>query len=152
MNIIPMFEVNKKINSSIKINPNLNAYKLRVHKLLEFEISLGELANETKCYDYSSSDISTDSDLILEKYLNCLSKLITLGIDYNYNDIDNINFLDNETCLSDQFLTLYIDINDLIVSPCKDHYTTLFEDLLTVGNCLGFSEDFINEKFMLKFS
>lgn len=153
MNIMPMFELNKKINSSIKINPELNAYRLRVRKLLEFEISLGELANETNCYDYSTSiETATDSDLILEKYLNCLSKLITLGIDHNYNDIDNINLLDNDTCLSDQFLNLYIDINDLIVSPCKDHYKTLFEDLLTVGNCLGFSEDFINEKFMLKFS
>ncbi len=153
MNIIPMFDVNKKINNSIKINPKLTSYKLRVRKLLEFEISLGELANETNCYNYSlSSTISENSDSILEKYLNCLSKLITLGIDHNYTDIDNINASANDSCLSDQFLTLYIDINDLIVSPCRDHYTTLFEDLLTVGNCLGFSDDFISENFMSKFS
>lgn len=153
MNIMPMFEVNKKTNNSIKINPELTAYKLRVRKFLEFEISLGELASETNCYDYSaSSKANADSDLILEKFLNCLSKLITLGIDHNYTDIDNIDYFENETCLSDQFLNLYIDINDLIVSPCRDHYTTLFEDLLAVGNYLGFSENFITEKFMLKFS
>ena len=66
------------------------------------------------------------------------------------NDITSINVATNENCLSDQFLNLYIDINDLIVSPCRDHYITLFEDILAVGEFLGFSEDVINEKFKLK--
>ena len=34
MNINPMFEINKKIISSISINPELDSYKLRVRKLL----------------------------------------------------------------------------------------------------------------------
>nr|WP_321835564.1 dUTP diphosphatase [Clostridium butyricum] len=53
----------------------------------------------------------------------------------------------NDYCLSDQFLNLYIDINDLIASPSMDHYQTLFEDLLSLGLTLGFSEDEISGQF-----
>lgn len=149
MNINPMFEINKKRISSISINADLEPYKLRVRKLLEFEVALGEFAKVTKCYDYSNDAvIDTDSDLILEKYINCISNLITLGIDHNYDDITSINVTANDNCLSDQFLNLYIDINDLIVSPCRDHYETLFEDMLAVGEFLGFSENIINESFL----
>lgn len=153
MNIMPMFDINQKLNNYKTIDPELDLYKLRVRKLLEFEISLGELATSTNCYAYSNDTVhEINRDLVLQKYLNCISKLITLGIDHNYTDINNITFAENENCLSDQFLNLYIDINDLIVSPCRDHYTTLFEDLLSVGNLLGFSEDYTSNEFISRFS
>ena len=153
MNIMPMFDINQKLNDYKTINPELDSYKLRVRKLLEFEISLGELATSTNCYAYSDDTVQKiNYDLIFQKYLNCMSKLITLGIDHNYTDISSIDFTENENCLSDQFLNLYIDINDLIVSPCRDHYTTLFEDLLSVGKFLGFSEDYINNELISRFS
>ena len=151
MNINPMFEINKKILSSLPINPELDSYKLRVRKLLEFEVTLGELAKVTNCYSYLDNNTEDPcSDLVLEKYINCISNLITLGIEHNYDDITSINVATNDNCLSDQFLNLYIDINDLIVSPCRDHYITLFEDILAVGEFLGFSEDIIDEKFKLR--
>ena len=151
MNINPMFEINKKIISSLPINPELDSYKLRVRKLLEFEVTLGELAKVTNCYSYLDNNTEDPcSDLVLEKYINCISNLITLGIDHNYDDITSINVATNDNCLSDQFLNLYIDINDLIVSPCRDLYITLFEDILAVGEFLGFSEDIIDEKFKLR--
>ncbi|NRV84845.1 dimeric dUTPase (all-alpha-NTP-PPase superfamily) [Clostridium beijerinckii] len=54
----------------------------------------------------------------------------------------------NDYCLSDQFLNLYIDINDLIAFPSIDHYLTLFEDLLSLGLTLGFSESQIQNQFI----
>ena len=148
MNINPMFQINKELLSSLSINKELDPGKLRVRKLLEFEVALGEFAKATNCYSYlNDTTLDISSDIILEKYINCISNLITLGIDHNYDDISSINVATNENCLSDQFLNLYIDINDLIVSPCRDHYITLFEDILAVGEFLGFSEEIINEKF-----
>lgn len=152
MNINPMFEINKKRISSMSINTDLAPYKLRVRKFLEFQVALGEFAKATKCYEYLTDtmvDTYINSDLILEKYINCISNLITLGIDHNYDDITSINVTPNDNCLSDQFLNLYVDINDLIVSPCRDHYKTLFEDMLAVGEFLGFSENVINERFLI---
>ena len=53
-----------------------------------------------------------------------------------------------EDCLSDQFLNLYIDINDLIISPSEDHFLTLLEDTLILGVSLGYSEAEILSAFI----
>jgi dimeric dUTPase (all-alpha-NTP-PPase superfamily) len=72
---------------------------------------------------------------------------LTLGIDHKYTDLIAVSINPNDYCLSDQFLNLYIDINDLIASPSMDHYLTLFEDLLSLGLTLGFSEEQIENAF-----
>ena len=84
---------------------------------------------------------------IFNKFIACISQVLTLGIDHNYDHIESVDMIANDYCLSDQFLNLYIDINDLIVSPSMDHYQTLFEDLLSLGLTLGFSEEEISHQF-----
>lgn len=148
MNIQPLFKVQKKYNDSLPINDELTSHKLQVRKNLEFEITLGALANETNCYNYlkkKTTPINLSS--IFNKYINCLSLALTLGIDHKYTDLIAVTMNPNDYCLSDQFLNLYIDINDLIASPSMDHYLTLFEDLLSLGLTLGFSEDQIQDTF-----
>ena len=54
----------------------------------------------------------------------------------------------NDYCLSDQFLNLFIDLNDLIISPSEDHYITLVEDFISLGITLGYSESKIKESFI----
>lgn len=149
MDIQPMLEIQKRFNENLNINEELDSYKLRARKNLEFEINLGALANETACFNYllnNASDI--DIDRIFDQYINCISQVLTLGIDHNYTNISSMSMNPNDYCLSDQFLTLYIDINDLIASPSFDHYQTLFEDLLSLGLTLGFSEEKIQEGFL----
>lgn len=148
MDIQPMLEMQKRFNENLNINEELDSYKLRARKNLEFEINLGALANETACFNYllnNTKDI--DIDKIFTKYITCISQVLTLGIDHNYMDIKEISMTPNDYCLSDQFLTLYIDINDLIASPSVDHYQTLFEDLLSLGLTLGFTEEKIKNGF-----
>lgn len=149
MNIQPMLEMQKRLNETLNINPELDSYKVTARKNLEFEITLGALANETNCFNYlldTTKDIYIDK--IFTKYINCISQVLTLGIDHKYSDIDEISMKPNDYCLSDQFLNLYIDINDLIASPSVDHYQTLFEDLLSLGLTLGFSEEKIKDEFL----
>ena len=149
MNIQPLFKVQKKYNDSLPINDELTSHKLQVRKNLEFEITLGALANETNCYNYlrkKTTPINFTS--IFNKYISCLSLALTLGIDHKYTDLIAVSMNPNDYCLSDQFLNLYIDINDLIVSPSMDHYLTLFEDLLSLGLTLGFSESQIKNEFI----
>lgn len=148
MDIQPMLEMQKRFNENLNINEELDSYKLRARKNLEFEINLGALANETACFNYllnNTKDI--DIDKVFTKYITCISQVLTLGIDHNYTDINKISMNPNDYCLSDQFLTLYIDINDLIASPSVDHYQTLFEDLLSLGLTLGFTEEKIKNGF-----
>jgi len=149
MNIQPLFKVQKKYNDSLPINDELSAHKLQVRKNLEFEITLGDLANETACFNYLNKKTKPiNITAIFNKYINCLSQSLTLGIDCKYTDLIAVSINPNDYCLSDQFLNLYIDINDLIVSPSMDHYLTLFEDLLSLGLTLGFSESQIQNEFI----
>lgn len=149
MNIQPLFEVQKKYNDSLPINDELGPYKLQVRKSLEFAISLGDLANETNCSNYLLTRTTpVNITEIFNKYINCISQVLTLGIDYKYTDLIAVSMSPNDYCLSDQFLNLYIDINDLIASASMDHYLTLCQDLLSLGLTLGFSEAQIQNQFI----
>lgn len=148
MNIQSMFDIQKNFNDTLSINENLDSYKLRARKNLEFVINLSDLANETTCFNYLAHNAKTiDVDKVFDKYITCISQALSLGIDHNYDDLLEIPMNPNDYCLSDQFLNLYIDINDLIASPSLDHYITLFEDLLSLGLTFGFSEAQIKTKF-----
>ncbi len=76
-----------------------------------------------------------------------MQQVLSVGITNEYDNVTEISMQPTEYCLSDQFLNLYIDINDLIISRSEDHFETLFEDLLSLGNTLGFSEQEITEGF-----
>ncbi len=148
MKIQPLFEMQKKYNSRLVINDELSLYKLHARKNLEFQIQLGDLANETKCFNYLKTEPQPiDINIISNKYISCISKILSLGIDNNYTDLSDIPLIPNDYCLSDQFLNLYFDISDLIMSPSKDHYLTLFQDFLSLGLTMGFSEEKILKDF-----
>ncbi|MDD6795413.1 MAG: dUTP diphosphatase [Clostridiaceae bacterium] len=148
MNITDLFELQKKVNNNINIDPSLTAYKVVARKNLELHVKMSDLANETQCYKYWIDDEPIlDHDAIFDKYITCLNQIISLGLNNNYSDIGEIIVEESEYCLSDQFLNLYIDINDQIISPSKDHYSTLVEDFLTLAISLGFSDEMILDGF-----
>lgn len=151
MNIMSLFEIQREKNKKIIIDNNLNQYKLSARKHLELHIKLSSLAEKTNCYKYWLGDnYEIDKNNIFSNYLDFLGQILTLGLDCNYTDITDVKVLPNDYCLSDQFLNLYIDINDLIISPSKDHYLTLLEDFISLGITLGYSENNIIDYFTLK--
>ena len=148
MNITDLFELQKKVNNNINIDPSLTAYKVVARKNLELHVKMSDLANETKCSTYwIDTQCTLDKTRTLEKYIACLRDIISLALDNNYDDIDEIDLEPSEYCLSDQFLNLYIDINDLVMSPSRDHFITILEDYLSLGLSLGFNEELIENEF-----
>lgn len=148
MNIANFFPEQKQVNSHIKMDNTLSDYKLLARKHLQLHIKLSDLANETKCYKYWVDDENIlDSNTIFEKYVICFKQILSVGLDKNYDDVDEITITPSEYCLSDQFINLYIDINDLIISPSKDHYITILEDFLSLSISLGFTEQQIIDRF-----
>ncbi|SFD20038.1 dUTP diphosphatase [Clostridium uliginosum] len=148
MDIKNLFKAQRTYNSHLSLNDELDYYKLETRKHLEFHVKISDLANETKCFKYwKDNNNLIDMQVIFKKYITCLSQILTLGIDNNYDDITDVCVKPNDYCLSDQFLNLYIDINDLIISPSKDHYLTIFEDLLSLGITLGFTQNQIQNEF-----
>jgi dimeric dUTPase (all-alpha-NTP-PPase superfamily) len=149
MNLNKFFTKQKELNKTLLLDPNLNDYKLTQRKFLELQIKIGVLAEETKCYKYwVEKDVKLVKPSVLDNYINCLSSILTIGIDEKYDEVEELVVKPNDYCLSDQFLNLFIDVNDLIISPSKDHYQTLLEDYLSLGTSLCFSEKQIEELFI----
>ncbi len=143
-----LFKVQKELDKKLNINPELDEYKIKARQNLELHIKISDLANETNCFAYTTdTKENIDDNVILSKYVQCLKQVLSVGITNGYDRVDEISIQSNEYCLSDQFLNLYIDINDLIISRSEDHFETLFEDLLSLGYALGFSEQQIIQEF-----
>ena len=152
MDFSNFFHYQAEFNEKLALDKSLDEYKITARKYLELHIKIGDLANSTNCFKYL---INIENTLcvttVLEKYIDCLSKIISIGISNNYF-IANIKITPNDYCLSDQFLNLYIDLNDLIISSSKDHFNTLLEDFLSLGITLGFSRNEIEKHFIKKTS
>ncbi|MDY4077676.1 MAG: dUTP diphosphatase [Clostridium sp.] len=146
MNIHILLNQEKELIKNIAIDDTLNDYTLFARKHLQLHIKMSDLANETKCYKYWVGEVdSVNLENVFQKYISCFHQILFLGLDGNFEDLETVTAQTTDSCLSDQFLNLYIDINDSIMSSSEDHFATLVEDYLTLGSCLGFSEEQIIE-------
>lgn len=151
MNISSLVESQLEKNKQLLINHDLPEYKLWVRKHLELHVKLGSIAEETKCYTYLENTSSMlNKNIIFKKYIDFLAHIISLGLYREYITDYEVQLKPNDYCLSDQFLNLYIDINDLIVSTSSDHFLTLLEDTLSLGVTLGYSEEDIINSFIYR--
>lgn len=145
MEILSFFQKHKNKNKEIIIDNTLSESKIRTRKHLELHTKISSLAEETKCYKYwISDDIEINLSMIFQKYIDCFKHIIGIGIDKNYDTIEDIEVKTSDYCLSDQFFNLFIDLNDLIISPSEDHFITLMQDFLSLGISLGYSEEQIS--------
>lgn len=149
MEIKSFFEAQRERNKQLIIDSKLSEYKIWARKHLELHTKISHLADETKCYKYwIEEDKDLDTEVLFKRYLDCFATIITIGIDKKYDTVAEIAIKPDDYCLSDQFLNLFIDLNDLIISPSEDHYITLIEDFISLGITLGYSETQIRESFL----
>lgn len=149
MNLQQLFKLQKDLNEKICISKNLDESTLNSKKFLALLVELGKLANETKSFEYWSNAKPSKKGVLLDYYVDCFHLILTLGLDKLYTNISP-KLKPNDYNISEQFLNLYVDINDLIVTSSKDHYTTLFEDFLSLGLRLGFSLNQIESSYIIK--
>lgn len=144
MNIVEIIECQKEKKNQVLINTDLSEYKIWARKHLELQIKLSALAEETNCYQYWIEEAcSLDKNAIFKKYIDFLAHIFNFGLDKSYFNFNSVTFTKSDYCLSDQFLNLYVDINDLLVSSSEDHFLTLLEDTLSLGVTLGYTEEII---------
>lgn len=143
-----LFSLQKDLNNHIEQAHNLTG-SLLPKKILALQVEIGELANETKCFKYWSTKGPASKDIILEEYVDCLHFILSIGLDKSYDNIDFIP-IQSETEITEQFLNLFIDINDFITCNSKDHYITLFQDFISLGLNLDFSMENIENGYLKK--
>ncbi|MDD7796270.1 dUTP diphosphatase [Clostridium sp. 'White wine YQ'] len=149
MNLQKFFNAQEEANNKLIINEKLSDYQLTARRFLALHTKISELANETKCFKFwkDSQEELISRENVMVKYIKCLSCILNIGLDKKYTDLEDIEIRPNDYCLSDQFLNILIDLNDLIISPSQDHYKTLLEDFVSIGISLGYSEKIIEDMF-----
>ena len=148
MEIKSFFKTQTERNKQLIIDRSLSEYKIWARKHLELHTKISNLAEETNSYKYwIEEDKEINKEVLFKKYLDCFATIINIGIDKKYDSLEEVAIKPNDYCLSDQFLNLFIDLNDLIISPSEDHYITLIEDFISLGITLGYSKTQIYKFF-----
>lgn len=149
MNLQRLFALQKELDLRIVSQHNLQSENLIQRKVLALQVEIGELANETRCFKYWSDKGPSAKDVILEEYVDCLHFILSIGLEKEFSDIDiEPKFVD--TSLTEQFLNLYIDLNDFIICSSYDQYATLFECFLSLGLTLGFTGEDVENAYLDK--
>jgi dimeric dUTPase (all-alpha-NTP-PPase superfamily) len=149
MNLSKLFELQKELDERIREQHNLQGVSLLSKKILALNVEIGELANETRCFKYWSDRKPSDKNVILEEFVDCLHFILTIGLEKDFSDVC-IEFKSMDYSTTEAFVNLYIDVNDFLVCSTKDHYITLFEDFLSLGENLGFTEEDMEEAYLAK--
>lgn len=161
MDFKKLFRLQKDLDMQIIEEHNLKDEALLPQKSLALQVQVGKLADDTRCFKYWSNKSPAKREIVLEEYVRCLHFILSIGIDYEFDDI-NPTLTKFNYNITEQFLDLYIDINDFVICPSQDHYITLVEDFLSLGKNLGFSglevenlyihkNEFIHEKISSNF-
>lgn len=146
MNLKKLYDYQNKLDRQIHSRVDLQGKPLIAQKILALQVKLGELADETQCFKFWLSKKSTAEMKILGKYIETLYLALSIGIEKNFDESEfPVKATDVE--LTDQFLNLFIDVNDFMVCNSKDHYITLIEDLLSLGLTFGFTEEDIMDTY-----
>lgn len=140
MNLEKLYIFQKKLDSQMQDRFDVQGKLLLSQKLLALQVKVGELANETQCFKFWVSKKSVVRRRILEKYRECLYTILSIGIEKGF-DVTEFELKEVEYELTEQFLNLYIDINDFMVCSSKDNYITIVEDLLGFSLIFGFTDD-----------
>lgn len=149
MELKKLFTMQRDLDKKIVEQHHLENDSLVCEKILALQVELGELANETRCFKYWSIKKPSERDVILEEYVDCLHFILSLGLEFGFTNI-SVKTTPSEVKITEQFIHVYIDLNDFTICSCKDSYITLFEDFLTLGSSLGFSEDEIVDHYYKK--
>ena len=149
MNLDELFKLQIELDKKIVEQHSLQDKSLVSEKILALQVEMGELANETRCFKYWSVKKPSEKSVILEEYVDCIHFLLSIGIEFNFTDI-LVDGILSDAKLTDQFINIYIDLNDFIICSSRDHYSTLFEDFLSLGTSIGFSQEDIFEHYHKK--
>ncbi|MDP4088623.1 MAG: dUTP diphosphatase [Bacillota bacterium] len=149
MNLEKLFALQKELDLRIRSEHNLQSHNLIQMKILALQVEIGELANETRCFKYWSEKQPSPKEVILEEYVDCLHFILSIGLEKEFSDV-NFELKEMDNSLTEQFLNLYIDLNDFVICQTSEQYITLFEDFLSLGISMGFSDKDIEGAYLAK--
>lgn len=150
MDLDKMLLMQKQLDDRIKAEHNLIKEDLISEKILAFQVELGELANETRCFKYWSLKPASERAVILEEYVDGVHFLLSIGLDLKTCSLSASNStIDNES-LTKQFLLLFQLSSQLGDTKKTALFEELFQQYLYLGKLLNYTADDIEKAYIGK--
>ncbi|MFN7250705.1 MAG: dUTP diphosphatase [Anaerobacillus sp.] len=149
MNFKQMFQMQKELDERIRNEHKLMNVNLIDEKILAFQVELGELANETRCFKYWSLKQASPKEVILEEYVDGIHFLLSIGIDLQTVDI-SVEDQENEGNLTKQFSMIYEQSSQLARTKVKKEFIELFQQYWFLGTLLNFTSTEIEAAYIGK--
>jgi len=149
VNWIKLFDMQKKLDTYIKKNHQLEDAHLFSEKILALLVELGELANETRCFKYWSTKTASAREVILEEYVDNVHFLLSLGIEKNYQ-FSQIEVKETNKNIIEQFNEVYRKVIHFYEKQNEVNYQELVVAYLQLAHLLGFTEQAIVNAYIEK--
>ncbi len=149
MDIQKLFHMQTQLDNHIEQEKKLQNENLIDRKLLALLVEMGELANETRCFKFWSSKPPAPFEKISEEYVDGLHFILSLGIEFGFQDIYIEEKQSNSDVIS-QFLRIYGLIQQLQLERSMDAYTNLFKEYIQLGWLIGITSEQIETAYIMK--
>lgn len=138
-----------KLDEYINANHQLENKSLFNEKFLALLVELGELANETRCFKFWSTQESSERQIVLEEYVDNIHFLLSLGIEkgYEFSAITTNATNYNKT---EQFNYVFRSAVRFYEQQTEENYMHMIESYLQLAQQLGFDEQDIFNAYIEK--
>ena len=161
-----LFKIQRELDQTIEEKHGLTDQNLVPYKLLAFQVELGELANETRCFKFWSKKPASSREVILEEYVDGLHFLMSLGLDSHYEinasfwqqvediktiqEVELAQHITNNERQTAAFQAVFKELAYFGEKESLDCYLRLFTSFLSLGKVLGFNLEEMVEAYLEK--
>lgn len=150
MNIEKLFQMQRQLDDRIKEEHNLMGKELINEKILAFQVELGELANETRCFKFWSLKPASEKEVILEEYVDGVHFLLSIGLELQMFSLSARNSKIENRSLTKQFMVLFQVSSQLGNSKKIELFEELFQQYMHLGKLLNYTADEIEIAYIGK--
>jgi dimeric dUTPase (all-alpha-NTP-PPase superfamily) len=146
-----LYSMQRQLDEHIETQHGLQGENLVEKKMLALLVEIGELANETRCFKFWSLKPSAPIEKVLEEYVDGLHFILSLGIELNFvYAVDKMKKETENYSLVEQFLCVFQAVNEFQQEKTFDSYKRLFTSYLQLGEYLGFTNEQIEQAYIMK--
>ena len=149
MQLQPLFTMQKTLDAYIQTEKNIS-HDVFLEKGLALLAELAELANETRCFKFWSEKGPSEKEVILEEYVDSIHFLLSLGIEMNFNTLENWPKSHKEESLTLLFLHTQSSINQFLLEPTMNQYMDIWSWYGALAEKLGFIHEDVVQAYNAK--
>jgi dimeric dUTPase (all-alpha-NTP-PPase superfamily) len=162
MNLAKLYEAQAKLDADIIEKKGLQGHNLLPNKILALNVELGELAQEVQGeWKYWKEHTTRDEERVLDEFVDCLHFALSIGIELGYDSkkslIGNVQisktvigqFIESIKSVSEFWSALggWLTTDELSKLYA---YENMVENIIELGNMLGFTDDQIEAQYFKK--